>query len=126
MARKALVVDDDDTMRFVLGEALRGSGWSVTEADDGSRVVERLEADAYDLVVLDLYMPGMNGFEVLRQIRQHRDFLLPGRRTPASVRVVVLSGAASSDAFNFARRLGADACLAKPFDVGELLQVVEA
>jgi CheY-like chemotaxis protein len=125
MGRKALVVDDDDSMRLVLGEALRNSGWLVNSVDDGSAVLERLESDAYDLVVLDLYMPGMNGFEVLRQIRRHRDVLLPGWRTPPSVRIVVLSGAAGKDTFDFARRLGANACLSKPFEVDDLLHAVE-
>ena len=125
MSRRALVVDDDDSIRFVLGEALRGSGWTVTEIDDGARVVERLERDAYDLIVLDLYMPGMNGFEVLRQVRQHRDELLPAWKTRASVRIVVLSGEAGEKGLGFARQLGANACLAKPFEVPEFLRAAQ-
>jgi len=59
---KALIVDDDQSVRFVLRGALRNDGWVVAEVDDGAVVEEQLERRCYDLLLLDLYMPGMNGF----------------------------------------------------------------
>jgi CheY-like chemotaxis protein len=123
MARRALIVDDDPSLRWVLSTALSDAGWSVVESDDGSSVLERLHAERFELLVLDLYMPGMNGFEVLRQVRRPTANLLPRRKTPASVRVVVLSGA-STDGLHFARRIGADACFQKPFDFDEVLKAL--
>jgi CheY-like chemotaxis protein len=118
--RRALIVDDDLAIRFVLRHALAGDGWEVEEVDDGAIVEERLEATRYDLLVLDLYMPGMNGFEVLRRIRGG----VHTWRTATDVRIVVLSGAAGRDGLAFASRLGADACLGKPFELADVLQAV--
>jgi two-component system OmpR family response regulator len=122
----ALIVDDDQSIRFVLRTALRGQGWSVDEADDGASVEEQLETRRYELVILDLYMPGMNGFEVLRRIRQPHAGVRPLWRTSAEVGIVVLSGAAGEDGLGFASRLGADVCLKKPFEVDDVLRAVRA
>lgn len=123
--RRALIVDDDQSMRFVLRQTLASRGWTVAEVDDGAVVEDALEATRFDLLVLDLYMPGMNGFEVLRRIRQPHTGVLPLWRTPATVGIVVLSGAAGRDGLGFAARLGADVCLQKPVDVADLIAAVE-
>ena len=119
-------MDDDRSVRFVLRQALSGQGWQVEEADDGALVEDRLEAMRYDLLMLDLYMPGMNGYEVLRRIRQPHAGLLPVWRTPHTVGIVVLSGAADRDGLTFAAKLGADAVLRKPFEIGDVLAAVKA
>lgn len=120
MTGKVLIIDDDESVRFVLRQALAEDGWSVVEIDDGSEAEPRLAADAYDLVILDLYMQGMNGFEVLRRIRRYVPLTAPVRSTPADVAVLVISGEAGEEGLSFARRVGADACLAKPFDVEDV------
>jgi DNA-binding response OmpR family regulator len=124
MARRALIVDDEDSIRFVLREALGAHGWEVVEAGDGSEVEPHLKAEHFDLILLDLYMPGMNGFEVLRRLRRRDRNLLPAWKTPPSVRVLVISAAPNREGLDFARRIGADACLPKPFDVDEVLALV--
>jgi CheY-like chemotaxis protein len=124
MAGQALIVDDDQSVRFVLREALQETGWSVAEIDDGSLVEEQLEQRRYDLLLLDLYMPGMNGFEVLRRIRRPEAGMQTVWKTPPTVRIIVLSGAAGRSGLEFAARLGADACLTKPFEVSDLLAAV--
>jgi DNA-binding response OmpR family regulator len=124
VAARALIVDDDQSLRFVLRQALKGQGWEVDEADDGSLVEDQLESLRFDLLLLDLYMPGMNGFEVLRRIRQPHAGVMPVWKTPADIGIVVLSGAAGRDGLSFAAKLGADACLQKPFDVSDLLAAV--
>ncbi len=123
MARqpRALVVDDEPSMRFVVSRALKDRGWDVRSLDDGVAVLEHLQAERFDLVVLDLLMPGMNGFEVLRQVRGACE---AGWKTPASVRVVVLSGKAGEEGLEFAQRIGADAALCKPFDLDDLWRVI--
>lgn len=119
-------MDDDRSVRFVLRQAVGGLGWQVEEADDGALVEDRLEAVRYDLLLLDLYMPGMNGYEVLRRIRQPHAGVLPVWRTPHTVGIVVLSGAADRDGLDFAAKLGADAVLRKPFEIDELLAAVQS
>jgi len=121
---RALIVDDDRSIRFVLREALRGHGWTVDEVEDGAVVEEELERHRYDLLLLDLYMPGMNGFEVLRRIRQPHAGVLPVWKTPPTVGIIVLSGAAGRDGLSFAARLGANACMEKPFEIADLLAAV--
>jgi CheY-like chemotaxis protein len=121
---RALIVDDDQSIRLVLRETLRADGWAVDEVDDGAAVEEQLERQRYDLLLLDLYMPGMNGYEVLRRIRLTRGAVLPEWKTPATVGIVVLSGAAGEAGLSFAARLGADACLSKPFELADVLAAV--
>jgi CheY-like chemotaxis protein len=123
MARqlRALVVDDEDSMRFVVSRALEDRGWDVRAVDDGVAVEDYLQAESFDLIVLDLLMPGMNGFEVLRRLRSSGE---AGWKTQASVRVVVLSGKTGEEGLDFARRIGADAVLGKPFDLEELWHAV--
>lgn len=121
---KVLIVDDDSSTRFVIAEAMRGIGWNVTEVDDGCEVEEQLRADRFDLVILDLYMPGMNGFEVLRRLRSRSESALHRWKTPATVSVAVLSGAGNREALEFAKKIGADACLTKPFDLEDLYRFV--
>ncbi len=119
---RALVVDDEASIRFVVARALKDQGWEVRVIEDGVAVEESLRNDNFDLVILDLMMPGMNGFEVLRQIRSFPD---RGWKTQSSVRVVALSGKTGDEGLDFAQRIGADAVLSKPFDIEELWRVLE-
>ena len=59
--KKILVVDDDRTTRRLLALQLRGAGYTVAEASDGRRALERVRREAFDLVLLDVWMPGMDG-----------------------------------------------------------------
>jgi len=120
MTGKALIIDDDEAVRFVVRQALIDDGWTVVELDDGSEAEPSFAANAFDLVVLDLYMPGMNGFEVLRRLRRYKALTAPAWKTRADVPVLVVSGEAQEGGLSFAQRVGANACLSKPFDVSEL------
>ena len=117
MRTSALVVDDDDSIRFLLSRALQGLGIEVDAVDDGSEVMPLLATRRFDLLVIDLYMPGMNGFEILRQVRRINPAALPRMRTPADVPVLVVSGEVEPATIANARRLGADAQLPKPVDI---------
>ena len=98
MPGKALIIDDDQSIRFVLRNALTQTGWTVSEIEDGADAEARLAAERYDLIVLDLYMPGMNGYEVLRRLRRYEPVLEPVWKTPAR-----LPGPASKSPRNTAR-----------------------
>jgi adenylate cyclase len=88
-AGRALVVEDDPDTRALLGRRLREEGWDVAEAEDGRVALARLAEAPADLVLLDLMMPEMDGFEFLDELRRTE----PGRRTP----VVVVTAADLSD-----------------------------
>ncbi len=124
MKRSVLIVDDDESTRFVLSRALEGMGWEVIATDDGADVPALIASHCFDLLLLDLYMPGMNGFEVLRQIR-HERVAVPAGRTLPNVPVLVVSGEAYAASLRNAKALGADGYLVKPVDLGTLERTVE-
>lgn len=103
-----LVVDDDDQIRRYLSIFLRNDGHSVAEAADGDAAAEALQAAAFDLVVTDISMPGMDGLELIRAVRE---------RQPAAG-ILAISGAGWDDPhlpLKLAKHFGADATLLKPF-----------
>jgi CheY-like chemotaxis protein len=116
MPGKALIVDDDESVRFVLRQALADTGWTLGEVDDGTAVEAELAKHRFDLLVLDIYMSGMNGYEVLRRLRRN-PLKASGWKTRADVPVLVISGEAENEGLAFAKRIGANAALKKPFDV---------
>jgi two-component system KDP operon response regulator KdpE len=112
---RVLVVDDEPQIRRALRTGLLGHGYEVETAEDGETALAMLAARLPDLVVLDLMMPGMDGFEVLRQTRSW-----------AKVPVIVLSARGEERAKVEALDLGADDYLTKPFGMEELLARVRA
>jgi len=110
-----LVVDDDEATRVYVAKILSLKNWRVDTAEDGPTSLALVEKQAYDAVVLDYRMPGMDGAELCRRIRQIR----PG------IREVFLTGFPSIDTVYPAIEAGADHVLAKPVDPAELLRVLE-
>ncbi len=108
-----LVVDDDPFIRHLVELALVGEGYTVDQAADGRRALERVALAPPSLVLLDLNMPGMNGWEVHARLRE----------THPQVPVVYMTANLSTP--DEARRHGAAGYLPKPFDIDDLLQTVE-
>lgn len=103
---RVLLIDDDDALRLLCAVSLRALGIEVIEAANGERGLELVHREKPDLVLLDVSMPGLDGFEVGEMVRRHRKT----RHIP----LMFLSGEDETDAR--ARELGAIASLAKPFD----------
>lgn len=120
------MVDDDESTRFVLARALRDLGANVEVLDDGAGVPEAIAARRFDLIVMDLYMAGMNGFEVLRRVRRPETGVLQGGPTPPSVPVLVVSGETDAASIANAKALGANGYLVKPIDLREFEASVRA
>jgi two-component system phosphate regulon response regulator PhoB len=106
---RVLVVDDDARVRTVVAWQLEAEGYAVGEAADGQTALEAILADPPDLVILDLSLPGLNGLEVLRRVRER-----------AGLPVIVLSGRSGEGDRILGLDLGADDYLVKPFSPGEL------
>jgi DNA-binding response OmpR family regulator len=106
---RVLVVDDEPTVREVVAGYLRRDGHTVAEAADGTAALHLVESERFDLVVLDMMLPGVNGLDILRRIRQLGD--LP---------VIMLTARAEESDRVAGLELGADDYVVKPFSPREL------
>jgi CheY-like chemotaxis protein len=114
---KVLVVDDDEHFRVLARAILEPAGFEVIESQDIEQCVSQLRKQAVDALILDMVMPGRDGIEALRELKQQ----FP------EIRIVAVSGAEQSDLYlSVSAHLGADASLekARVSALGPLLQVV--
>ena len=114
---RILVVDDDLVTRQLAEEALTQAGFEVESIAEGRRAIEWLEVNCVAVVITDIFMPDVDGLEIVRQVRQ---------QCPEA-HVVAMSGGSrmlSQDYLPIAHRLGATVTLTKPFRPSELLAVV--
>jgi CheY-like chemotaxis protein/phosphoribosyl 1,2-cyclic phosphodiesterase len=107
-----LVVDDDEDLRFLVRKALTHAGHKVLEADNGEEGLRLIETHVPDLLLLDVSMPGMDGFEVLRRLRSTE----AGRQLP----VIVLTGLGDEESARRSFQFGATDFLVKPFSPPQL------
>jgi twitching motility two-component system response regulator PilH len=112
-----LVVEDSVTQRAMITDLLKGSGLNVTIASDGVEALEKIEGHSPDLVVLDIVMPRMNGYEVCRQIKAN----------PKTQNIPVVMCSSKGEEFDryWGMKQGADAYIAKPFQPTELVGTVK-
>ena len=113
---RILITEDDEALAEALQFALRQAGYAVDRVADGTAADEALKADVFGLAILDLGMPRLDGFEVLKRLRR-RNTVMP---------VLILSGREKPEEKVMGLDLGADDYLAKPFSVNELLARVRA
>lgn len=113
---RILIVEDSPDLAFGLRNSLEISGYDVLMADDGPSGLERAVADTPDLVILDLMLPGLDGYRVLRSLRE------AGSQVP--VLILTARGEEADKVMGF--RLGADDYVTKPFGLLELMARVEA
>jgi DNA-binding response OmpR family regulator len=117
-----LVVDDDVQFASALCRTLNRNGFKVLRLEDGTEVPDTLSKVQADAVVLDLQMPGMNGWEVMRALRDRMS--QPQHRGRVRPKIVVLSGRDEAETAAFASRLGADAYLTKPLGGAQIVQTL--
>jgi CheY-like chemotaxis protein len=115
--RPVLVVDDDAAIRRVVAAALADEGYAVVQAADGDAALAAVRAAPPCLILLDMRMPGMDGWEFARRYRA----LLPPPPGPSAPLVCVT---AAVDAAAWGAQVGAAATVGKPFDLDDLLAVV--
>ena len=112
--RKILVVDDDKDLREVMTEVLETAGYQAISASNGANGVRLNEQENPDIIVLDLCMPGMDGIETLRRIREQ----------DREVGVIILTANGSSETVREAVGLAASEYLSKPFENRELVGLI--
>ncbi len=114
---KVLVIEDSVTQREMISNLLRGSGLTVIEASDGVEALEKIQGNLPDLVVLDIVMPRMNGYEVCRRLKAD----------PKTQHVPVVMCSSKGEEFDryWGMKQGADAYVAKPFQPTELVGTVK-
>ena len=110
-----LVVDDEDALRTVLSSELESEGYIVATAGDGDEAISILQGKVFDLVLLDIKMPRVDGFEVLRFIKE---------RYPAT-KVIMLTGFADLKNAIESKKMGAEDFVSKPYDLVDLLTTIE-
>lgn len=115
MTSKILVVDDDPNIRELVGLFLRDEGFDIYEVSDGVEALSKLETIKVDMVILDVMMPNMDGWELCSELRKYYDIPLL---------MLTVNGETSQKVKGF--QLGTDDYLVKPFDPLELVARVKA
>jgi len=117
-ARKVLLVDDEDSLRKVMKDLLERDGYDVAEARDGVQALDQVDRVGPDIIVLDLNLPGLDGYGVLSHLRS--------RTATAGIPVIVLTAKGDEDNEVRVFELGADDFLQKPFRARALTARLEA
>jgi len=113
---KILLVDDEVVFTTNMGKLLTNRGYKVTAVNSGDAAIQALEKESYDIVVLDLKMPGMDGIATLKEIRKLGLF----------TETLILTGHGSMDTAFKAIEMGAYDYVMKPCDIAELVVKIEA
>lgn len=116
---RVLLVDDNEVNRRVLGAMLRAGEFEVAEAVDGEAGLRSVDADDYDLILMDLRMPGMDGMTAIRRIRARQD-------AKAGVPIIVITADAGSNIEADCREAGADDLILKPISMTALFTTIGA
>ena len=115
MSYKILYTDDDASIRTAVRGEIIGAGYELDEAGDGAEAIRKLEKNNYDLLLLDINMPGKSGLDVLRFIKEKK----------LSCRIIMLSGRLGFSVATETLKLGADEYITKPFSVEFLLLTIK-
>ncbi len=116
MAKRILLIEDEPGLQLTLSDRLRSEGYEVETAGDGDTGYTRASKGAFDLIVLDVMLPGKNGFDICRDLRQN-GFTLP---------ILMLTARGQVADKGVGLKLGADDYRTKPFENLELLARIEA
>ena len=114
--KKLVIVEDSDCIREAIVFALQKSGFDVRPASNGLEAIAILNGEKFDFVLTDYYMPGMNGLELIRWMRENDQY----KRLP----VVVLTTENQRDIILQTKNAGATGWICKPFEIEKLIQTI--
>ena len=112
--KKVLIVDDDAELRSTLSEILKGAGYHIDEASSGKEAIEKIVSKDFDIALLDLMMPKMNGIETLTELK---------KITPKTKVIMITAFATVENAVDAIKK-GASDYISKPFRIEELLTTI--
>jgi CheY-like chemotaxis protein len=110
-----LLIDDDDQVRMLVKIALEDAGYRFVTVDSGKQGLRLLDHQEVDLILVDIFMPEMDGLELIPVLRKTR---------PATKIIAITAGSGERNYLDIAKHLGANATLKKPFSRQELLDAV--
>jgi len=117
MTKTIMIVDDSSSVRVVVGNTLRDSGYKVLEACDGKDALSKLTGQKIHLILSDVNMPNMDGFTLVEEIKKLPDY----KYTP----ICMLTTEAGRSEKDKGKATGAKAWMTKPFQPAKLLEVIE-
>jgi len=112
---KVLIVDDQFGIRLLLDEVLKKEGYETFQAANGVQAIEITKNHAPDLVLLDMKIPGMDGIEILKRLKEYDQ----------DIAVIIMTAYGELDMIQQAKNLGALAHFAKPFDIDDIRTIVK-
>jgi DNA-binding response OmpR family regulator len=115
--KKILVVDDEPDLVSTLKMRLEAAGFEVITADNGTLGYERAKADSPDLIILDLMLPGMDGFQICRLLKFDQQY--------KGIPVIMLTAQGQKEDREWGQKVGADCYITKPFDAKALLDKIK-
>lgn len=115
MAGKILIVDDQFGIRILLNEVLTKEGYNTFQAANGIQALDIVTKHSPDLVLLDMKIPGMDGIEILKRMKQ----------IDTDIRVIIMTAYGELDMIQKAKDLGAMTHFAKPFDIDDIRKAVK-
>lgn len=110
-----LVADDDPQVLALLNEILSEEGYSVETAPDGQKALDNIGSQKFDLLISDVRMPGMDGFELLQKVKKNYK----------DIKVIMMTGYTDDYDISDSLLLGADEYITKPFDISRMLLAIE-
>ena len=116
MPKKIMIVDDEEDIRISVGQILEVSGYEVIKAEDGNDCLEKLQNETPDLVVLDIMMPGMNGWDVAAKIKENPKL--------SEIPIVFLTAKGDDMSIGMGG-LASEDYVVKPFDIIDLKNRIE-
>jgi chemosensory pili system protein ChpA (sensor histidine kinase/response regulator) len=116
-APKALIVDDSVSVRKFVSSVLEKNKYATVLTEDGPEALEKLRKEKFDIIITDLEMPKMHGFDLIEEIRSYKKY--------QSIPIVILTGRAGKKHKDKGKELGANAYITKPFKENDLLKSLE-
>ncbi len=116
-SKKILIVDDDKDFLKALKIVLEDKGYSIVTATDGAQALELARTESPNLILLDIMLPGMNGFKVCRFLKFDENY--------KDIPIIIISAKSDQEDKRLGKQMGAELYITKPFENGELLQAIK-
>jgi len=117
--KKVLIIEDEDFLRSLIADKLQNEGYEIIEASDGEEGLKKINESKADIVLLDLILPSMHGFEILKKIKKNPE--------TAQIPVIILSNLGQEEEINKGLQLGATDFLIKAnFTPGEISKKIKS